>query len=216
MTSNLIRPQNTLDFSVLQPGDILLVANPTDMPVIRCLIFWSHVGIVSTQGDVIDAVREPRGEYGDSTEWYQVHRSPFTSYRKSYDILAVRPRLPASARRAAALYAESKAGAPYAANVLRILLGRHDERGYSCASLMWQAYKRQGLDLAPVPAWLGVNVIPLWLARDQQVEIIGRGTRYRPIPAREHRLRLERRWFKRVLGADIMADGATGTERTGA
>lgn len=108
MTIDLIRPYNTLDYDILEPGDILLVANPTDMPLIRYLIFWSHVGVVSTRGTVIDAVREPRGEHQESQRWYQVQEAPLQSYRLAYDILAVRPRLPQQARHQAALYAESK------------------------------------------------------------------------------------------------------------
>ena len=73
--SDFVRPENTLDIAVLEAGDILMVANPTDMTLIRYAVFWSHVGLVTERGDVIDAVREPRGEYGDQTEFYQVHRS---------------------------------------------------------------------------------------------------------------------------------------------
>lgn len=204
MATDHVRDSNSLDYSILEPGDILLVANPTDMPVLRYLIFWSHVGIVSTQGDVIDAVREPRGDYDAGALWRQVRRSPLSFYRLCYDILAVRPRLPAAARYAAALYAESKVGAPYAANMRMILFGRRDERGYSCASLMWQAYKLQGLDLAPVPAGCGLNVLPLLLARDAQVEVVGRGTRYGPIGRAEWARRAERWWVRRVVGTGIV------------
>ncbi len=212
MVSDSVRDTNSLDYSALAPGDILLVANPTDMRIMRYLIFWSHAGIVSTQGDVIDAVREPRGDYDDSAVWYQVRRSPLSFYQKCYDILAVRPRLPQAARHAAALYAESKVGAPYAANMRMILFGRREERGYSCASLMWQVYKKQGLDLAPVPAWGGLNVLPLILAHDAQVEVVGRGTRYGLIEPSERRLWLERWWIRRVLGAEIMVDDTAETE----
>jgi len=203
----LVRDFNTLDYSLLEPGDILMLANPTDMPVIRFLVFWSHVGIVATQGDVIDAVREPRGEYTEDVPWYCVRRSPIKLYRAGYDILAVRPRLPAAARMAAALHAERHVGAPYAANVWRVFFGRRDTAGYSCAALMWQAYDKQGLNLAPAPAWCEYNVVPLFLARDPHVDVIARGTRYRPIPPSCRRLRLERRWFHHVLGADIFVDG---------
>ena len=197
-------PHNTLDVSLLQPGDILLEANPTDMPVLRYTIFWSHVGIVGTRGGVIDAVREPRGEGQAAQAWFQVQEAPLSSYLLAYDILAVRPRLPAEARLAAAQFAESKLGAPYAPSVRRIVVGRRDAGAYSCASLMWQAYQRQGLDLAPAPAWCpNLNVIPLWLARDPQVEIIARGTRYAVIPPRLRRLRAERWWVSRVVGARL-------------
>jgi uncharacterized protein YycO len=198
-----VLPFNTLDNSILEPGDILLVANPTDMPLIRYLIFWSHVGLVSTRGGVVDAVREPRGEATDEQAWFQVQHAPLLSYQLAYDILALRPRLPAAERRAAALYAESQIGLPYAPNLWRILFGRRDTTVCSCASLVWQAYKKQGLDLAPVPAWCSLNVLPLWLARDPQVEIIGRGTRYATIPAHMRRLRVQRWWFRRVVGGGV-------------
>lgn len=210
----LLRDFNTLDYSLLEPGDILSVANPTDVGLMRYLVFWSHVGVVSAHGDVIDAVREPRGEYVGDDTFFQVHRSPFDSYRLSYDVLALRPKLPAAARREAALYAESKLGTPYSPTVLHILFGRRDTKGYSCASLLWQAYRQQGLDLGRlrltrlIDPLLAVAVIPLALSHDPQVEIIDLGTRYRPIPEGARRLRWQRRWFKRVLGAHILVDGA--------
>lgn len=192
--------RNTLDVSLLQPGDILMVANPTDMPLIRYAIFWSHVGIVSARGTVIDAVREPRGEGQDRQTWFQVQEAPLSAYLLAYDILAVRPRLPAEARLAAARYAASKLGAPYAPTVQRILLGRRDTAAYSCASLMWQAYQEQGLDLAPAPALCrNLNVMPLWLARDPQVEAVASGTRYVHLSSR--RSSAQRWWFRRVLCA---------------
>ncbi len=206
----LVRDCNTLDYSLLEPGDILMLANPTDMPVIRFVVFWSHVGIVTVQGDVIDAVREPRGEYTEDIEWHCVRRSPLKLYRAGYDILAVRPCLPRQARVEAARYAERYVGAPYAASAWRVVFGRRDTKGYSCASLMWQAYEKQGLNLAPAPAWCEYNVVPLFLARDPHVDVIARGTRYRPIPPSCRRLRLERRWFRYVLGADILLDGVAG------
>jgi uncharacterized protein YycO len=204
----VIRDQNTLDCTILEPGDILMVANPTDVPIIRYLIFWSHVGIVgldSTQ--VIDAVREPRGEWTGEPAWYQVRRGPVSSYLLSYDILAIRPRLAAVARSAAAEYAESKVGLPYAPTVRRILYGRRDTSAYSCASLMWQAYERQGLDLAPIAASSGLNVVPLVLARSPHVDVIGRGTRYGSMRAQARRLRAQRWWFRHALGADIVGLG---------
>lgn len=208
MAEPLLRAQNTLDCTLLEPGDILVVANPTDIGLMRLLLFWSHVGIVSTDTSlVIDAVREPRGEWSGEPRWRQVQAGPLASYLLSYDVLAVRPKLPAAARRAAALYAESKVGTPYAASVARILLGRRDTSAYSCASLMWQAYQRQGLDLAPVPAWCSLTVVPLFLARDPRIEVIGRGTRYRLLGPSQRRLTLERLWYRRVLGADILVSG---------
>lgn len=199
-------PANPLDLSMLEPGDILLVANPTDMPAIRWTLFWSHVGLYSTQGDVIDAVREPRGEYAGEDVWFQVRRSSLASYEASHDLLALRPPLVTPARRAAALFAESKVGAPYAANVGRILWGRGDSRGYSCASLAWEAYNEQGLDLAPVPAWCRLNVVPLLLARDRRLQVVGRGTRYAEL---DRRTRLARWWLTHILHAGVLPEATT-------
>jgi uncharacterized protein YycO len=205
--SDLLRAENTLDYALLRPGDIVLVANPTDMPIIRYTVFWSHVGLVTEQGDVIDAVRERRGEYLPDAAWFQVRRSPFDSYRKSYDVLALRPRCPAETRLAAVRYAETKVGAPYASSVPRILFGRKDESSYSCASLMWQAYARQGVELFSVPSWLSLNVAPLALDRNRALAVVGCGTRYLPLPREQRRLRVERWWFRRVVGANIRAGG---------
>ena len=203
----LIRDRNSFDASVLEPGDVLMVANPTDVPALRYLLFWSHVGIVGLDGLVIDAVREPRGEWHGEPSWYHVQKGPVSSYLLSYDVLAVRPRLSSSARLAAAQYAESQVGAPYAGSVREILFGRRSTSGYSCASLMWQAYEQQGLNLAPAPRWLEYAAIPLAIAHDANVATVGKGTRYRPIPPSCRRLRLARHYYHDVLGANIIVEG---------
>ena len=217
--ATLVRDTNSLDCNVLEPGDILMVANPTDWPIIRYTVFWSHVGIVGTEGlDVIDAIREPRGEWEGNPNWFHVQRGLLSSYLRSFDVLVARPRLPASERMQAAEYAESKVGAPYAATMREIILGRRSTTGYSCASLMWQAYNEQGLNLAPAPTYFDYAAIPLAMQRDRRVEVVGRGTRYNAIPASCKRLLLTRRFFRRFLGADILVwgyDGANGNGRNG-
>lgn len=207
-----ILPYNDLDFSVLEPGDILIVSNPTDRWYTRFTVFWSHIGIVTERG-VVDAARDPRGERAKNRLWYSVQCVPFEDYAANYDILALRVRCECEKRLAAARYAESKIGAPYAPTIWHMLFTRRSTRYYSCASLMWQAYMLQGIDLNPTPFNLEFVVLPGALARSQYVEVIGRGTRYAAIPLTPGNLGviLSRCWFRYVLRCDIkMVTGGTG------
>jgi uncharacterized protein YycO len=177
-----ILPVNSLDFRLLEPGDLLLVANPSDPAWIRYLLFWSHVGIVGLHENIIDAVREPRGACVEQQTWYHVQSVPYGVYQLNMDILALRVNASPAARWQAAAYAEERVGMPYAPTVWRILWGRRDTTAYSCASLMWQAYAAQGIDLDPLPIHGNLLVIPAVLACSRQVSVIGRGTRYAAPP----------------------------------
>lgn len=205
MSASLLNEKNDLDFSMLEPGDILLVANPTDRWYMRYTLFWSHIGIVAGQG-VIDAVRDPRGDYIEEQDWGKVQRVPYRVYQANVDIIALRVKCSPEKRAAAARYAESKIGLPFSPTIGRIIFSRRDVEHYSCASLMWQAYNEQGIDLAPLPFDLNLAVLPASLVHSPHIEIVGRGTRYKPIPCRWRNLGviLSRLWFKHVLGADII------------
>ncbi len=199
-----IRPYNDLDFSLLEPGDILIVSNPTDRWYTRFTVFWSHIGIVTGCG-VVDAARDPRGEGAEKRTWYSVQCVPFDEYAVNYDILALRVRCGSAQRLAAARYAESKIGAPYAPTLWHMIFTRRSAEYYSCASLMWQAYVLQGIDLAPTPFNLEFVVLPGALARSKYVEVIGRGTRYAAIPLAPANLGLiaSRLWFRYLLRCEI-------------
>jgi uncharacterized protein YycO len=201
-----IKERNDLDLSLLEPGDLLLVANPTDPWYIRYTVFWSHVGM-AVDGGVIDAVREPRGEATDlRPKWWSVQRVPFQAYASSHDILALRVTCGKDLRGEAARYAEARIGAPYSPNVAKILFSRRARDHYSCASLAWQAYMVQGIDLAPAPFGLEIAVLPAMLIRSPSVEVIAYGTRYGPAERGRSRLPrlLVRRWFRHLSRADIL------------
>ncbi len=201
-----LREENDLDFDLLEPGDLLLVANPTDLCLVRSLFFWSHVGIVA-QGGVVDAIRDPRGDYVEEQRWGTVQWVPFRIYRANTDIIALRVRCGPDKRMAAAQYAMRKLGLPYSPTLREIFLGRNHTTHYSCASLMWQAYETQGIDLDPLPWKSNLILFPALLLRSRHVDVIAQGTRYKPI-ARSWRnkwLMAERLWFKYVLRAKVQS-----------
>ncbi len=203
MANPLLKEENDLDFGSLEPGDLLLVANPTDAWYIRYTLFWSHVGIVTSQG-VIDAIRDPRGEYAELQKWGTVQSAPFKVYAANHDVLALRVKCSPEVRQAAVEYAQGKIGLPYSPNIRKILFNHRDTDHYSCGSLAWQAYMEQGIDLAPSP--FEILVIPAMLLRSPHIEIVAYGTRYEPIKRGwRHIGRLvERLWFRCLSRAKII------------
>ena len=130
---------------------------------------------------------------------------PHRIYRANHDIIALRVKCGGQKRVAATRYAMEKLGLPYSPTLRKILLGRGDTTHYSCASLMWQAYKAQGIDLDPLPWKSSLVTCPALLLCGPHIEVIARGTRYRPI-ARSWRnagLITQRLWFKYMLRANI-------------
>ncbi|MFQ6000336.1 MAG: hypothetical protein ACE5LG_01560, partial [Anaerolineae bacterium] len=130
MANSLLKETNDLDFGSLEPGDLLLAANPTDPWYIRYTLFWSHVGIVTGEG-VIDAIRDPRGEYVELQRWGRVQSVPFKVYAANHDILALRVKCSPEVRRAAVEYAQGKIGLPYSPSIRKILFNRRDTDHYS-------------------------------------------------------------------------------------
>lgn len=203
MANSLLKEKNDLDFGFLEPGDLLLVANPTDPWYVRYTLFWSHVGIVTSQG-VIDAIRDPRGEYVELQRWGRVQCAPFEVYAANHDILALRVKCGPEVRQAAVEYAQGKIGLPYSPNIRKILFNRRDTDHYSCGSLAWQAYMGQGINLAP--SSFETLVIPAMLLRSSHIEIVAHGTRYKPIKRgwRQFGRLLERLWFRWLSRAKII------------
>jgi uncharacterized protein YycO len=203
MANLLLRDKNDLDFGALVPGDLLLVANPTDAWQVRYTLFWSHVGIVTSLG-VIDAIRDPRGDYIELQRWGMVQCAPFKVYTANHDILALRVKSSPEVRRAAVDYAQAKIGLPYSPNLRKILFNRRDTEHYSCGSLAWQAYMEQGIDLAPSP--FEALVLPAMLIRSPYIESVAYGTRYAPIKRSWRHLGrlLERLWFRYLSRAKII------------
>jgi len=203
MANPLLKEKNDLDFGSLEPGDLLLVANPTDPWYIRYTLFWSHVGIVTPE-EVVDAIRDPRGEYAELQKWGTVHSAPFKVYAANHDILALRVKCSPEVRQAAVEYAQGKIGFPYSPNIPKILFNRRDTDHYSCGSLAWQAYMGQGINLAP--SSLETLVLPAMLLRNPHIEIVAYGTRYEPIKRGWRHLGhlLERLWFRCISRANII------------
>ena len=199
-----LKEENDLDFHLLEPGDLLLVANPTDVWLVRYLLFWSHVGVVTQEG-VVDAVRDPRGEYIEEQHWGTVQCVPFRVYRANHDIIALRVECAPAKRVGAATYAMQRAGLPYSPTLGKVLLARMDTTHYSCASLAWQAYQAQGIDLDPLSWNSNIILLPALLVRSPLVRVISQGTRYTPIARtwRNAALIMERVWFRHMLRARI-------------
>ncbi len=200
-----LKDRNSLDFGSLEPGDLLLVANPTDPWYIRYTLFWSHAGILTPEG-VIDAVREPRGELTELQSWGVVQCAPFQVYAANHDILALRVKCSLEVREAAVEYAQGKIGLPYSPNVRKILFSRRDTDHYSCASLAWQAYMEQGIDLAPSPWGWEIFVLPAALLSSPHIELVGYGTRYERVERswRNLGLLMGRLWLKWLARAKIV------------
>ena len=204
---DLLVRKNTFDFGLLEPGDIVLCANPRDVFLLRTLLFWSHAGIYT--GDegahaFVDAVNLPvRGRRrGGRLTWQRVRYSSLAMYQSYVDVVVLRVDCPPEKRLAAADFAQTQLGKPFPRNLwVSFLSRRSDAQAYSCTSLVWHAYKIQGLDLSPL--WLFRLVLP-WpsaLAANPRVRIIGVGTRLKNVPWRSPYLMLafERFWFKAIL-----------------
>jgi len=111
MANPLLKEKNDLDFGSLEPGDLLLVANPTDPWYIRYTLFWSHVGIVTPEG-VVDAIRDPRGEYAEPQKWGTVQSAPIKVYAANHDILALRVKCSPEVRGLPSSMPRGRSGSP--------------------------------------------------------------------------------------------------------
>lgn len=207
---DLLVRKNTLDFSRLEPGDIVLCANPRDVFLLRALLFWSHAGIYTGQEGAhafVDAVDLPvRGRRrGGRLPWQSVRHSSLSMYQSYVDVVALRVECPPEKRRDAAAFAEAQVGKPFPKRLWLSFLDRRHAGAFSCTSLVWHAYREQGIDLAP--PWLLRLILP-WpsaLAGHSHVHIIGLGTRMKAVPFRSPYLTLafERFWFRRILRKKI-------------
>jgi len=148
MANPLLKEKNDLDFGSLEPGDLLLVANPTDP-------------------------RDPRGDYVQLQRWGTVQSAPIKVYAANHDILALRVKCSPEVRRGAVEYAQGKIGFPYSPNIPKILFNRRDTDHYSCGSLAWQA-----LETLVLPAMLLRNPHIEIVAYGTRYEPIKRGWRH--------------------------------------
>lgn len=245
---HLVRLRNSLDFSLLEPGDLVLVANPTDPWPIQLAAFWSHVAIYvggSEDRAFVDAVNLPIRRAGRRHErglpWQRVRYTSLRMFRSYVDVLVLRPNLPAEARRAAADFALAQVGKPFSSGIWagmrkprggrgggdqggdRNRGGVGDEGGgeapgeFTCASLIWHAYRHQGLDLSSGPLRRLLLPWPSLLGHDRRLAHVGKGTRYKSLrPVRGQLLLLAARaWFRWALRSDNSWRGEPEPEETG-
>lgn len=120
-------PTTFLDARRVEAGDILLGQRP------GCAYgTWTHVAIALDGGRILGQDLH-HGMYEERVEDFR------------YDhIRVLRPDLPAEARARAAAFARTLVHTPF-----HTLAGKHDRRVWTCAKSVWEAYRREGLDLAP-------------------------------------------------------------------
>ncbi len=208
---HLLTKWNSLDFSLLEAGDIVLCANPHDVPAMRAVLFWSHAGIYTGLPDesraFVDAVNLPVRDRGrGKLPWQRVRFTSKRMYASYVDILVLRPDCPREKRAAAAAYAIGKVGKPFHRWLLVGFLKIRDEDHFTCASLVYQAYRVQGVDLAPRLFFRRVVPWPSAMAKHPHIRVVAAGTRWRPIPLTpaNWKIILARLWFRYARGAPII------------
>lgn len=118
--------RNHLDFSQLQPGDILLAGNPDS-----CYGHFTHAGIYLGEGRVLEG-------YVDCG----ISRQPLEHYRSYEWACILRVRIPGIMRQRAVEYAleqEHKTFYPVAF--------KNGKNYWNCTKLIWEAFLREGVDL---------------------------------------------------------------------
>ncbi len=204
---SVMLPRNTLDLSVLEPGDVILVANPHDMFVLRAAMFWSHAALytgLESARAFVDAVNLPvRGKKNQPGFWQRVRFTSVGTVQHYVDVLVLRPDCPAEVRQKAVQFAIEKVGSPFVQGLFQSFIDRRQDRGYSCSSLIYHAYKAHGVDLSV--RFLHAVPWPAAMARHPRLRRIGAGTRVRR-PTRPWRLSwfyAGRLWTRYVLRQPI-------------
>ncbi len=175
---------NDLDTALLEPGDVVLVANSHDNRAIRWTMFWSHAAIYTGREPneaFIDAVNLPVGRHAKRQIWRQVRFTPMARFRHYEDVLVLRPKAPPEVRRRAAEYAVAQVGKPFPPTWRAFFTGTNSDAYFSCTSLIWHAYHSQGIDLSARrrPFGLGRRIIPSprSFQRHPRLRPVARGTR---------------------------------------
>lgn len=165
----------------------------------------------------VDAVNLPIPRAGRRSgrglPWQRVRFSPLRMFRSYVDVLALRPPLPADRRKAAAEYARAQVGQPFHGSLIQGLLRRtaaaraaeDGPKEFTCSSLIWLAYLKQGFDLSSGPLRRLAVPWPSLLSHDRRLQRVGRGTRYRPFRPAPGQvwLYLARAWFRWALRSDV-------------
>ena len=120
--------RNQLDFSSLEPGDILLGGNPGGS-----YGHFTHAGIYVGNGEVMEG-------YVDCG----ISRQGAGHYRYYAWACVLRVKLPPEQRLRAAEYAARREGRMFYPAAFKT-----GDRYWNCTKLIWKAYKEEGVDLDP-------------------------------------------------------------------
>ena len=131
--------RNRLDFSRLEPGDILLAGKPQ-----AAYGHFTHAGLYLGQGDVLEG-------YVDCG----LSRQPVTHYH-SYDWACIlRVELPPLERARVLEFATAQEFKPFYPAAFK-----PGQRYWNCTKIIWTAYQQVGLDLDPnVDLWVSPDAL---------------------------------------------------------
>jgi|GEM_PF-5348698 len=148
------RPANPLDTAamvrLMEPGDIVLCHNPRG-----AYGYWTHAVLYVGGGTIIDSNDFVRGTV----------RKPLESYSSYNEVAVVRVKTSARKRWQAARWARGQVGRAY--SPFSSLVDEHSEY---CSKLVWEAFAKQNVIVAPRHHWL----VPDDLAASARVKWIYR------------------------------------------
>ncbi len=128
---------NQIDFSGLEPGDLILGSYP------ECSYgHYSHAGLYLGKGEVLEGFVD-----------MGVNIQNIEHYRQYAEVCLLRVTADEKTKNRAVQYARNHQGC-----IFYPLAFKPGDRIFNCTKIMWQAYKIQGLDLAPDPN--------LWISPD--------------------------------------------------
>lgn len=140
----------TADFSVLEPGDILLCHNPDGG-----YGYWTHAVLYVGAGQAVDAYDFERG-----TQLRRVE-----AYRNYAEVAVLRAKMPAEKRAQLAHWALAEVGKPYDP-----FSGLTDTHSQYCSKLIWQLYGKAGVKLCEERTW----ILPDQLAQSAALQSVAR------------------------------------------
>jgi uncharacterized protein YycO len=141
---------NRADFSVLQPGDVLLCHNRDGG-----YGYWTHAVLYVGRDLAVDADNFVRG-----TALY-----PLRNYHHYDELCVLRAKVNPETRAKIAAYAMDCVGRPY--DPFGIVKDAHSEY---CSKLIWQAHAAAGIQLCPEKAW----ILPDDISKSHQLLLVGR------------------------------------------
>lgn len=131
-----------LDYSRLQPGDIILSHN-----LGSSWGYWTHAALYLGDGQVMEDFLR-----------FGIHPEPVTRYDDYYsDVVVLRVKAPADVRQRAVDALKAAQGRPF-----YFLAPRRSDYWFYCIKTTWWAYKQAGIDLDPGGAF--------WVVPDHYVQ----------------------------------------------